>query len=440
MFVFIIVSSITLNFNGFCSITNNDNLQLKPVVLEEEHKVYNVTIKVYMFIEPFKELEQTSLIMVFTVLFNFSQISKVKLLPPEDRNIPLFFQPEKFVRKVLTQNTSLEFVFPTSIPWIFTVTTASDTAGKDIMVKYSISVDVIFRNGSEKEDVISSNYILMKVLPSSSTFPRELTRPLLTSIVLAFLLPLFMFYVNKRRSKKIRLKLLSAKYLILFLMFFYVLIPITSASHAEEPDISHPFIANYSELIFEDVYDNDTYVATFATQVYVWFEKQVNSSSVIIGEMQFTGFPFKTRYIEVNFQQWKTNSSDGWIPWWINPNIKKDDTVSILNRKLKVEKYNSYFYLSTLRKSLELSFENETIRIKAEYDAKSGILYRWIEENKEKEILHVYILNSSLGLNLSIAWQYYYVIFLTVILTPTVLILIFTWPKTPKRRKIREGE
>lgn len=161
---------------------------------------------------------------------------------------------------------------------------ASDTAEKDIMVKYSISVNVIFRNGSEKEGAISCNYILMKVLPSSYTFPRELIHPLLTSIALAFLLPLLTFSANKRRSKKIRLKLLSAKYLILFLMFVYILIPITSTFYAEEPDISHPFIANYSELIFEDIYDNDTYVATFGTQVYVWFEKQVNSSSVIIGK------------------------------------------------------------------------------------------------------------------------------------------------------------
>lgn len=438
MFVLIIMILTAFNLNYISSLAANTvNLQLKPVVLEEEYEVYNVTIRIYTFIEPFKELEQTSLIMFFIVLFNFSQVSKVKLLPPENEDTPLFFQPESFIRKVSTQNTSLEYNFPASFPWIFTVFTASDTAGKDIIVKYSILIDIIFRNGSEKEDIISSNEIFMKVLPSSSTFPSELTYPLLTSIVLAFLLPLFTFCVNKRRSKKIRLKLLSTKYLLVFLLFFYILIPVASISYAEEPSISHPFIASYLELIFEDVYDNDTYIATFGTQVYLWFEEHVNSSCVVLGEMRLVGFPFETKYIEINFDQWKTNSSGGWIPWWINPNIKKGDTVSILNKKLKVEKYDSYYYLSALRKSFELSFENESVRIKAEYDRRSGILYRWIEENKEKEILHAYILDSSLGLDISTAWQYYYIIFSAIILSPTILTLIFTWPKTPKRRKIK---
>ena len=438
MLVFTIAISIIPSLNYCSSIANNSGLQLKPVVLEEEHEVYSVTVKVYMFIEPLKELEQTSLIMIFTVLFNFSQVSKIKLLPPDGEDNPIFFQPEKFVRKVSTQNTTLEIVFPTSIPWIFTITAASDTAGKDIMLKYSILIDIIFRNGSEKEGNISSNYILMKVLPGSSTFPKELTRPLLTSLVLTFLLPLLTFYVNRRRSKKIRLKLLSVKQLLALLLFFYILMPVTSVSYAREPAISHPFIASYLELIFEDVYDNDTYIATFGTQVYVWFEKQVNLSSVIIGEMRLTSFPLETKYIEINLEKWKTNNSDGWIPWWISPNIKKDDAISILNKKLKVEKYGNYYYLSALRKSFKLSFENKTIRIRAEYDATTGILYRWIEENKEKEILHVYILNSSLGLDLSVAWQYYYIMFSAMILIPTILTLIFTWPKTPKRRKKNE--
>jgi len=212
-----------------------------------------------------------------------------------------------------------------------------------------------------------------------------------------------------------------------------ILFPLSVLAVDNGQKLERHFLASYQVITFSDVYENDTYAPVSSRRTYVWLEKKLNSTSVTLGEVEVE-VPPQFAFKEVNLDQLKTNSSEGWIPWWVPPTVSSGDTVDVLNHSLTVCGHDNYFVLSALRRTIRLSYEDEEISVRAQYDAKSGFLFRLMIEDKQGETFDLYLFESIFGVELSIAWTYYIVFFSAMVAIPTFLVLLLTWPKTRKDR------
>lgn len=410
---------------------------IRPVKVDEHFKKSGVEFQVFLFVEPLRELESSSLQVFCGVTFIPTELWKLAVHVPRELDAPVVFEPESCVRNIvlLSGNRSYETSKPSFFCWILSAEAGSETAGKRVLVNYNLTVNLVYSNMSEMEFFLTTDPKSVYVLPGESTFPGEIVHPLLASIGLALMLPLAVYFVNRKRRKGIRRRIMvGAIMLLLTGMLFHASVP--AVDNGQELESS--FLASYQVIALSDVYENDTYIPVSSNRTYVWLERKLNSTSVILGEVRVK-VPPQFTFKEVNLDQLKSNSSEGWIPWWVPPTVYSGDTVEVLNRSLTVSGHNNYFALSALRRTVKLSYEDEEILVRAQYDAESGFLFRLMIEEKQSETFDLYLLESIFGVKLSIAWTYYTVFFSAMVAIPTFLVLLLTWPKTGKGGKQSEG-
>jgi hypothetical protein len=413
------------------SVSCDDEELIQPVKVDDHFERSGVEFHVYLFVEPLRELESSSLQMSCGIASVPAELWKLEVHVPRQMDFPVVLEPEGHIRNIvlLTGNRSYETSKPSVFYWILGVEASSGTAGKKVMVNYNLTIDLVYANMSEVEFSLVTEPKSVHILPGESTFPSEILHPLLASIGLAFMLPIAAYFANSKRRKVIRRRIMvgSITLLLAGILFHTSLSAVDSS-----PELKTPFLASYQIIILADVYQNDTYIPVSSSRTYVWLEEKLNFTSAIIGEVRLD-VPPRFTFKEVNFDQLKSNSSDGWMVWWVPPTVSLGDAVNVLNRSLIVGGHDDYFALSALRRTIRLSYEDEEVSVRAQYDAASGFLFRLMIGDKQAETFDLYLFQSILGVKLSIGWTYYAIFFLTMVAAPTLLVLSLTWPKTRRR-------
>lgn len=410
----------------------DDERLIQPVKVDDHFEKSGVEFQVYLFVEPFRELESSSLQISCGIASVPAELWKLEVHVPRELDFPVEFEPEEHIRNtvLLSGNKSYETSKPSVFYWILGVEASSGTAGKKVMANYNLTINLFYANMSEVEFSLITDPKSVHILPGESTFPSEILHPLLASIGLAFILPLASYFINTKRRKAIRRKIIVGSITLLLAGILFNT-SVSAVDNNQGPKTA--FLASYQVIVLADVYQNDTYIPVSSSRTYVWLEEKLNSTSAILGEVRLAA-PLQFTFKEVNFDQLKSNSSDGWIPWWVPPTISSGDVVKVLNHSLIASGHDDYFALSALRKTIKLSYEDEEVSVKAQYDAASGFLFRLMIEDQQTETFDLYLFQSILGAKLSIAWTYYTIFFLTMVATPTLLTLSLTWPKTRRRK------
>jgi len=430
LIVGVVVLLVTLGW--FPSVSCDEEGVIRPVKVDEHFEKSGVEFQVFLFVEPLRELESSSLQMSFGVIFIPPELWKLEVYMPKETECPVVFEPGGYVRNIVLSsgNSSYETSKPSFFYWVLSVEAGSGTTGKRIMVNYNLTINLVYSNMSEVEFSLTTEPKSVYILPGGSTFSEEIVHPLLASFGLAFMVPLAVYFVNRKRRMGIRRRIMVGS--IMFLLTG-ILFPLSVLAVDNGQKLERHFLASYQVITFSDVYENDTYAPVSSRRTYVWLEKKLNSTSVTLGEVEVE-VPPQFAFKEVNLDQLKTNSSEGWIPWWVPPTVSSGDTVDVLNHSLTVCGHDNYFVLSALRRTIRLSYEDEEISVRAQYDAKSGFLFRLMIEDKQGETFDLYLFESIFGVELSIAWTYYIVFFSAMVAIPTFLVLLLTWPKTRKDR------
>jgi len=385
--------------------------------------------------------------MEINLSFNPLQIEKVALLRvksgEETYNSVINAAPKDDFFEMTTPKFDVQIPFPTSYYYYVPIKPKSMRRFTHPEIMYMFNTTVYYRNATISSYVIESNNpVVGTVLPSSADMPTSLQNGIISTILLAVILPIGVWFVNKTRKKKIRKKRFrnsAVTALILVLMFLSVSLLFSTSLqvNAISPN-NENYLLEYSITTYHDTYNNNTFYPNVSYLLYIWYEAPINSTSVVVGVMTIgkTFLP-EISYCEVNFQTRETNVSlDGSQCFWFVPqDVESRDTFKFMEYNLKVDGTRGYYTFSMLREAIVLEKNDSAIYVRGYFDKKSKILYQLAIQNKTEDTIKVYQLNYVFGIELSEKWDYYYEVFFAIIAIPTIIVNILTWPKSPRITK-----
>ena len=442
----LIVFSSGISFPVFTTKAATE-VKPKPAFQTEEHQMPDLNITIKIVLDPLIELQQSFVYMEINLSFNPLQIEKVALLQvksgEETYNSVINVSPEDDFFEITAPKFGVQIPFPTSYYYYVPIKPKSMRRFTHPEITYMFNTTVYYRNATISSYVVKSNKpVVGTVLPSSADMPVSLQNGIISTILLAIILPIGVWFVNRTRKKKIRKKRFQNSavtafiFILLFLStsLFFSAVPYVNAISSNNEN----YLLEYSITTYYDTYNNNTFYPNASYLLYIWYEAPVNSTSVVVGVMNIGKTPLpEISYCEVNFQTREINVSlDGSQCFWFVPqDIELKNTFEFLGYNLKVDGTRGYYTFSMLREVIVLEKNDSAAYVRGYFDKESKILYQLAIQNKTEDTIEVYQLNYVFGIELSEKWDYYYEVFFAIVAVPTIIVGILTWPKSPKIAK-----
>lgn len=420
----------------------------KPIFSTTEHNLEDVNLTISIIVDPLRELETSIFSMKLNVSFNVMFISSIhfeNIIEDDFRKDVIAIKPENIFFSIQQPKLSISLSFPMAYYYTFQLKPKSDSAGQVVSITYEFNTTVTYRNGSVMAYIVSlKNPISGKVLPTVNDMPDTLLNGILSALGITFLAPILIWLYNRHRKKEMRKKKFKQSLVSVFILIIILYsshLPMFANANSFEYS-NNGFLLGYSVYILEDTYDNDTYFIVNAYNEYLWLEEQINTTYIRVGHLYSSLLvPPSINYTVLNLQTYEedVNFSAYWI---IDSTLDFNEPVKIMNYTAYYNGTSSHYQFSMLREAILIGLNTNETQISAKYDSRSGLLYQLIIKNKIDKIVTAYRLIYVYGVSLSEKWDYYYSIFLIMIITPTIIVTLITWPKkskiNQKRRALHE--